>query len=208
MKVQRFVSKVIAVNVLICYDETSKDAVIFDPSGNTKKIFDFISENELNLKAIILTHGHFDHIHAVDKIKDKYNVPIAACDAEVSLLMDANKNYSKVYCGVAMEIDPEIKFLDGDVIEFGTINFKVILTPGHSLGSCCFYNEESKVLITGDTLFLEDVGRTDLDYSAPAKMIPSIKEKLFVLPDDTVVYPGHGDFTTIGHEKVHNRSVI
>ncbi|MFC1769099.1 MBL fold metallo-hydrolase [Nanoarchaeota archaeon] len=168
----------------VLYDD-SKEAVIIDPSFDSKKITDAISENNLKPKFIILTHEHFDHTHSASKLKEEINVKIVA---------------DEVYS------DSDIKVGGGDEIKFGESVIKIISTPGHSPGSICLLIDGN--LFTGDTVFVGGCGRTDLEGSDPEEMRKSI-EKIKELPDDTVIYPGH-DYggtktTTVGKEKENNR---
>ncbi len=152
-----------------------------------------------------MTHGHFDHIWGCKELCRAANgeAKVYACAAERELLSDAHKNVSE-QAGRACTLQADVYVNDGEEITLAGISFKVIATPGHTEGGCCYYFEEAGILVSGDTLFLESVGRTDFPTGSMGTLVRSIKEKLFVLPDETLVYPGHGDSTTIGHEKKYN----
>ena len=156
-----------------------------------------------DMKAILLTHGHFDHIYAVNDLKKRLDVPVYAYADEAVLMGDSWMNRSKAWAE-AMTVKPDILLHDGDELDLAGFHIRVIHTPGHTAGSCCYYFEEEKILIAGDTLFYESYGRTDLDTGSEAAIMRSLREQLFLLPDDVEVYPGHGDSTTIGHEKKYN----
>jgi glyoxylase-like metal-dependent hydrolase (beta-lactamase superfamily II) len=151
--------------------------------------------------AILLTHGHFDHVEAVNYLKNKYNLQVYANIYEKGNLSDASKIY--VFGGgdgQSVNVDKWVE--DGDELTFGELKFKVIHTPGHTVGSTCYLIENH--LIAGDTLFCESIGRCDLPGGSFETIDRSIKTKLYTLPEDTIVYPGHGSTTDIGHEKKYN----
>lgn len=186
----------------ICNTE-NMETVIVDPADNYKGIVSRIEEKGYIPKAVFLTHGHFDHILAAKEICRKYGIKCYGQIEEADIVTDANLNLSTSFMGpFVMELDETLA--DGRIISVGGMDFKVLHTPGHTKGSCCYYIEKENILISGDTLFNQSVGRTDFPTGSMATLLKSIKEKLFVLPDETEVYPGHGDATTIGYEKVNN----
>ena len=190
-------------NTYICYDEQTLDAVVIDPGFESEKILERIKEENIKLKAILLTHGHFDHIGAVDDIRNALGVKAFACKHEKSTLNNSAVNmsaHSKQHGLIDVEADVYLE--DGAVIQAGSLKLKLIHTPGHTRGGACYLINDA--LFSGDTLFSETVGRTDLPFSDTATLLTSIKEKLFTLEDSVVVYPGHGSRTTIGHEKKSN----
>lgn len=190
-------------NCYFLYKEGSNEVIMVDPADKGGVIYEKLSDNGFNVVAIILTHGHFDHIMGVKELKEKSGAKVYAPRADKVLLDDAYVNYSAQWA-YAYTLEADEYFDDGAEYEFAGIKFKVISTPGHTIGSCCFYFEEDKILIAGDTLFCESVGRTDLPTGSMSKLIRSIKEKLMVLPDDVKVYPGHGCSTDIGYERENN----
>ena len=184
-----------------CYIVTvdNKDFII-DPGVNATA---WIKQNTTNPVAVLNTHGHFDHIFGCKSLKKLSEAPIYAYMGEKSLLEDPALNVSdQVGRPYTVKVDHYLE--DGAVIECADIKIKLIATPGHTAGSCCYYIEDAGLLISGDTLFEESVGRSDLPTGNGALLGRSVTEKLFVLPEETRVYPGHGDATTIGHEKQYN----
>jgi len=194
-------------NVYFYYDENTREAVIVDPGGEPLKLKGLIDENGLIIKMIILTHGHFDHIGAVNELREITGAPVYAFEAEKELLVSVDFNESKRIGGKAYTVECDGFFKEGDIIEIGSGSLKVIHTPGHTAGGACFYDEENSVLFAGDTLFKDSVGRYDLATSSGEALMDSIKNRLLKMPDDVRVFPGHNSATTIGREKVHNMVV-
>ncbi|WP_250277704.1 MBL fold metallo-hydrolase [[Clostridium] colinum] len=187
-------------NCYFAIEENTNNAIVIDPGADADKLIDVIEKEKLNLKYIVLTHGHFDHIGACEDIKEKYNTPIVICEGEETLIEHSENNLSHMI-NCKIEIKADIVLKDNDIFKFGDrLSFKVIKTPGHTPGGMCLYFEEEKVLFSGDTLFYGSVGRTDFPYGNSSYLIKSIN-RLKELPDDTVVYCGHGNKTTIGTEK-------
>lgn len=188
-------------NCYVVIDENTKRAMVVDPGGESEKILSVLKYNNATLDYIVLTHGHGDHIGAINEIKSHFDAKICIFYTEAEFLKNKNLNLAD-YVGVQNpNISPEIYLKDEDIITIGSINFKVIHTPGHTSGSICLYNSENKILISGDTLFRNAWGRTDLPTSNFESIIKSIEEKLMILPDDTIVYPGHGKITLIKDER-------
>ena len=184
-------------------EEGFTHCIFFDPADQGQKIYDSLLEKKFKVDLILLTHGHFDHIGGADELRKLSGAKIGCYTKEQALCQDVFLNVANNY-GLDITVTPDIYYQDGDIIEAAGLSCKLIATPGHTTGSCCFYFEEADILICGDTLFEESVGRTDYPGGSTSEIIRSIKEKLFVLPEDTVCYPGHGDLTTIGHEKQYN----
>lgn len=188
-----------------CYILGNPDeAIIIDPGSDAEGIARTLKENNIKAKYIVLTHCHFDHIMAVEELVRKTGVKLIACQNEKENLMRSDINYTDRYSRKPIELVADIYVKDRDIIKSGEYEFKVIETPGHTSGSMCLFCEKEKLLITGDTLFFASVGRCDLATGNESELIKSIKTKLFVLPDDVTVLPGHGENTTIGYEKNNN----
>lgn len=213
LKIGRIVLGTVSTNTYFVYREGSDECIVIDPADYGRQLFANLKKNGLRTTAILLTHGHFDHIWGVEGLKAAANevaqnhgydpVKVYALDEEKPLLNSARINVSE-NAGRACEIEADVYVKDGEEIEISGAKCKVIATPGHTAGGCCFYFEEGGFCVCGDTIFQESVGRTDLPTGSMGTLIRSIKEKLFVLPDETKLYPGHGDSTTVGHEKKYN----
>ena len=194
----------IGTNCYIIFREQLKKAIIVDPGDEGEFILEECRKLSVTPEAILLTHGHFDHIMAVNEIKQAFpEIVIYAGEKEKMLLNDSSVNLS-TSMGRLCSIEADRYVTDGETIDPAGILIHVIATPGHTEGSVCYYMKEEDVLISGDTLFLESLGRTDFPTGDQLKIISSIRGKLFPLPGDTMVYPGHGSVTTIGHEKSYN----
>ena len=193
----------VQTNCYFLINEDTKEVLIVDPADRAQKIIEWINSEGLKPTAILLTHGHFDHIMGVAGVKKEYNIPIYASKDEVEVLANPQINVSTMM-GAYLSMKADKLFSDGDMLELAGMKLKVISTPGHTIGSVCFYMEEEKVLISGDTLFEASVGRSDFPTGSSRQLIESIKTRLFVLPDDTDVFPGHGGTTSIAYEKAHN----
>jgi len=191
-----------AANCYLVYDEKSKEGIVIDPGGDADDIFSKIEELGLEIKYIILTHGHGDHIAGVEELKTYTKAKVAIHKDDEPLLKDGRKNLSSMMAMGTIEFAPDILLEEGDKIIFGDLEAYVIHTPGHTPGGICLRIENT--LFSGDTLFAGSIGRTDFEYSSFEDIMNSIREKLLVLPDDTVVYPGHGPSTTLKMEKQIN----
>jgi glyoxylase-like metal-dependent hydrolase (beta-lactamase superfamily II) len=191
-------------NYIIACEETKKAALIDAAGEDLFKIEDFLTGNNLKLEFILITHGHLDHVAGADEIQRKFKVPVYI-NNEDEFLLNLLEEQLSMYGMLPAKPPKEILDLnDGDIINLGNIEIKVITTPGHSPGGVCFYIPELKKIFTGDTLFEQSVGRTDLPGGNYQQLIQSIKEKLLVLPFDIEVFSGHGSGTTIGEEKLDN----
>lgn len=203
LKIGRLMLGIVQTNCYFVYREGTSDVIFFDPADKGDYIYETLKEKDLHVKGILLTHGHFDHIWGCNKLRELSGAPIYAYEEEKVLCEDAVVNVSE-QVGRPYTVIPDRYLKDGEEITIADMTCKLIATPGHTVGSCCYYFEEAGILIAGDTLFQESVGRTDLATGSAGALVRSIKDKLFTLPDDTKVYPGHGDVTTIGNEKQYN----
>lgn len=203
MKIKRFLTGIISTNCYIAENENTKQAVIIDPAACPKKILDYIDEEGLTIEAILLTHGHFDHIMGIDGFLEHFNVPVYVHEADEPVMKDPRLNQSASYTSGYTFLGAQY-LRDKQTLELAGYQFEVIHTPGHTWGGCCYYVKSEKVLFSGDTLFRCSVGRSDFETSSTSDLMYSVREKLLKLPQDTHVYPGHMGETTIGYEKVHN----
>lgn len=193
----------LSTNCYLIENEKSKELVIVDPASCPKSLREHISEIGYTPKAILLTHGHFDHVMGIDKFVQEYDLPVYLHEEEVQVLANADLNLAGQF-NLSYIYDKGIGVKDGETLQLAGMEFRVIHTPGHTAGGCCYYMEKEKMLISGDTLFEQSVGRTDFPTGSMSVLVRSIREKLLCLPEDTKVYPGHGGETTIGTEKQHN----
>lgn len=189
-----------------CYflsDEGTKECIIIDPGAEAKNLFAYIENKGLKATAILLTHGHFDHILAVDSLKKAFKVPVYAAAAEKEVLLDSDVNLS-IQVGASVTVEADKWLEDGEKFEILGQEMQCILTPGHTCGGMCYYFPKEGILFSGDTLFQESVGRTDFPTGSMSTLIRSVREKLFVLPKAVRVYPGHGMITSIENEAMYN----
>ncbi len=194
----------LACNCYIVGDETTKQGMVIDPGAEGRTILRAVSELGLSIKLIVVTHAHFDHVGAVPAVKEATGAQLAIHEADASMRLGPFARMMASISGgsFSRSSKPERLLRDGDVIEIGGLRFTVLHTPGHSLGGISLYG--NGVVFTGDTLFNYGVGRSDFPGCSHRQLIDSIKSKLMSLPDDTIVYPGHGPPTTIGEEKRGN----
>lgn len=193
----------VATNCYLIINKETKEALLVDPADNALRISNVIEENGCTLKAILLTHGHFDHIMALNDLKKKYNVPVYAHEEEEDVLKQSSLNMSGMV-GQIYTTQADIYVKDGEHLKLAGLDVIVLHTPGHTKGGACYYFPEEKVLMSGDTLFHCSIGRTDFPTGSMSQLVRSVKEQLFVLPDDVQVYPGHDSVTSIGYEKQYN----
>ncbi|MCR5609765.1 MAG: MBL fold metallo-hydrolase [Lachnospiraceae bacterium] len=190
----------IRTNCYIITNKDSNEALIIDPGEEHKRIIEYIEELKVKPIAILLTHGHFDHIRAVNEIAENYHIKVYAGKDELEIINDVELNCSKTFRrDYIAKVDET--FTDGQEVCISDFRFKVLFTPGHTLGSICFYFEQEKVLFSGDTIFNLGVGRTDFPTGSARTLLESINKKLRPLDDDIIVFPGHGEPTTIGYER-------
>lgn len=203
MIVKKFVPIEFAANNYLVYDETAKCGILIDCAGSNEAIFEFVEKHNLNLEAVFITHAHFDHCLGLKEFKGKF--------PSVKIYMP--KDDKALYDNLSMQCDlfgaPKVESVeideyidDSKVLEFCGKKIEIIATPGHSKGSLCYLIEDN--LFSGDTLFYEEIGRCDLPTGSFKEIENSIKNKLFNLEENIKVFPGHGDNTSIEHEKKFN----
>ena len=190
-----------ATNCYIVQDEKSKETMVIDPAGDVDKIVEMLDILQSKLKYIYLTHCHGDHIGGVKELKQRCGGQVITQRLTAENLLDVNVNLT-YYIGIGgLTIETDARVDDNDLLHLGDLEFKVIHTPGHTSGGSCLYCEEEKLLFSGDTLFRGTWGRTDVPSGDFESVINSITKKLMILPDETIVYPGHGKSTMIREEK-------
>ena len=212
VQVKVFTFNLFAENTFVIWDDETKEAAIIDPGNSTneeqKILTNFISSQNLNIKYLINTHCHIDHILGCSFVKKEYNPLYYAPEKDLILLENAHQQAQMFDINFQQPPKPD-KLIDEELeLTLGISKIKFLFTPGHTPGEYCLYLEKEKICITGDVLFKEGIGRTDLwggDYNT---LINSIENKLLTLPDDVIIYPGHGDSSTIGYEKQYNPFLI
>lgn len=204
LSITRLIVGYVSTNCYIVSEADTGKCVIVDPGDNADGIIRKMEELKVSPEAILLTHGHFDHIMAVPELTEKYeDLPVYAYKEEEVLLSDARLNESKGFKRPTVISD--VHYLENnEVLDLLGTKWRVIGTPGHTVGSCCYYMENEGILFSGDTLFDGDCGRTDLATGSTEAIISSIRNVLMQLPDETQVLPGHEGMTTIGRERKYN----
>lgn len=202
MIIKKIVVGELMTNCYLLGCKQTKATAIIDPGAESEKIIKEIDKANLEPKFIILTHGHGDHIGAINGLKKKYNIPVYIHENDKELLENSYLNFSAFMFGKETSIIADKKLKDNDTIVLGNFKIKVLHTPGHTPGSIVL--KCNNILFSGDTLFQNGIGRTDLPGGSYDKIINSIKTKIFSLPDDTIVYPGHGPETNVIEEKTNN----
>lgn len=185
-------------------DGQVKPAVIIDPAADTARIEAMISRYNLRPEAVLLTHGHFDHMLAADAVRKRYGIKVYAGAEERQIMTNESYNLSLPFTGEGMTFEADEYFKPGDDFSFAGFNIRTISVPGHTIGSVCYYFEKEKILFSGDTLFAGSVGRSDFPTGNAGQLNRAIRDKLMGLPDDVKVFPGHGESTTVGYERVNN----
>ncbi|MEE1086648.1 MAG: MBL fold metallo-hydrolase [Schaedlerella sp.] len=203
MVVKRFTIGELWTNCYVVSNEETKECFIVDPPVCEESVLSYLEAQGLELKAIFLTHGHYDHIMGVDGYLEKFSVPVYAHEDEQEVLKDGAKNLSAKF-GAAYEFHGAESVKDGQTLEIAGFKVKVLHTPGHTCGSCSYYIEKEEALFCGDTVFYRSIGRTDFPTSNHAQLIKSAKEKIMTLPKDVKLYPGHMEETSVKHETWYN----
>lgn len=203
MKIEKFVLSAMGTNCYIAVNEESRECFLVDPADYPPELSSHIRTEGYTPTAVLLTHGHFDHIMGLDGLLQEYDIPVYACEAEKEILESAGLNLSSMM-GAGYTFSGAQYVKDEQILDIAGAKIDVIHTPGHTSGGCCYYIAAEGILFSGDTLFHTSVGRSDFPTGSSSRLVRSVRERLFVLPDETRVYPGHMDETTIGYEKKYN----
>ncbi len=208
MKVKKFVNGSIQANCYLFLDEEKHEAMIVDPGSERGKLLQWLKDEAAGykMKYIVDTHGHFDHITA-NSVCDVFQAPLCIHKLDEPFLSDEKLSLLGIGGDMGMFKEADIILHDGDTLKCGSYVFHVIHTPGHTPGGICLYSAKAKIVFTGDSLFYESIGNTDFPGGSMEDLVNSLQTNILTLPDDTVVYPGHGKETTIGHEKYNNAYV-
>lgn len=202
-EVLRYIVGPVCTNCYLLVNHKTGELLVVDPGDQAQLIEKQIEKTGAKPVAILLTHGHFDHAGAAEEFADKYQISIYAHEAERETLEDPGLNL----CGMIGEhkvYRADVFVKDEEVLNLAGFSIRVFFTPGHTIGGCCYYIADEKILFSGDTLFQESVGRTDFPRGSASDLIRAIREKLMPLPDDVTVYTGHDESTLIGYERMHN----
>lgn len=204
MQLQKIPVGMLRTNCYIVMDESSAKVIVIDPGSEAERLMHWIRENQWDVEAILLTHGHFDHIGAVEGLKNHSGAPVYIHKKDAVYLGNPQYNLSASFAGENISCHADHILAGGEELDFVWIKLSVLHTPGHTPGGVCYYEKDQKLLFSGDTLFAGAIGRTDLLNGNHGELIEGIQNKLLCLPEDVAVYPGHGEPTTIGNEKVSN----
>ncbi len=190
-----------------CRAETrqAKDCLIIDPGLEAGELIDFLTEQKLNPVAVVLTHGHIDHIAGVAVLRSRFpEIKVYIHNLDAEMLTEPNINLSAMSGSAFVTEAEDVSLKERDIIDLAGVKLLVLHTPGHTPGGISLYSKEDGVAFVGDTLFADSIGRTDFPGGSMSQLLTSVREKLFTLPEETKVYPGHGPATTIAAEKAHN----
>lgn len=204
MKIEQYCVGEVGTNCYFIINEETKEMLVVDPGDSAPLLAEKIKQEDLKPQAILLTHGHFDHAMAAEELAGIFDIKIYAHEKEKETLEQPELNRSSMMGRKRGVYHADVFVRDGEVLKLAGFELKVLHTPGHTEGGCCYYIEAEKALFCGDTLFCQSVGRTDFPRGSTSQLIRSINEKLMVLPDDVTAYPGHMELTTIGMERKYN----
>ncbi|MCI7107390.1 MAG: MBL fold metallo-hydrolase [Lachnospiraceae bacterium] len=203
LKINQYVVGPVQTNCYFAINDDTKELLVIDPGASPKQLAERIRQETCTPVAILLTHGHFDHATGAEELAKEFDIPIYAYETEKETLEDANLNVSWMM-GESLVFHADKFLKDEQEINLAGFHIRVLHTPGHTKGGCCYYFPYENVVFCGDTLFCTSVGRSDLPGGSASELIRSIQEKLMTLPERTTVYPGHNDVTTIENERMYN----
>lgn len=203
LKVEQYVVGPVQTNCYFAVNDETKEMILIDPGANADRLIQIIEEEKLNPVAILLTHGHFDHAGGAAEVAARFGIKVYAGEHERETLDDPKLNLSG-WTGAETTYHADVFLKDEQEFDLAGFHIRVLFTPGHPVGGCCYYFAYQDALFSGDTLFAQSVGRTDFPKGSASALIRGIKEKLLPLPDEVTVYTGHNDTTTIGTERRYN----
>lgn len=203
LRVEQYVVGPVQTNCYFAINDETKEAIVIDPGAGAEQLAKRLAQGGLKAAAILLTHGHFDHAAGAARLAELCHAKVYAFEKEKETLEKEEDNACWML-GLHETYRADIFLSDEQELELAGFHIRVLFTPGHTKGGCCYYFPYEDVVFSGDTLFEGSVGRTDLQGGSMSQLVRSIQEKLMVLPENTVVYPGHGDETTIGAERMYN----
>jgi len=207
------IHKILPVGLLQCNcsiigDETTREAMVIDPGDNIEDVLAIVRQHNLEVKQIVITHAHIDHVGGAMKLRAQTGAPILLNQNDYALLKMLDVQATWIGVAAPGDVAIEASIADGESLRTGSLTANVLHTPGHTEGSICLYFPAEKLLIAGDTLFARSIGRTDLPGGSYEKIMRSLRDRVLTLPDDTVVIPGHGPRTTIGEEREENPFLV
>lgn len=203
LRVEQYVVGSVQTNCYFAINENTNEVLIIDPGASVGRLAEIIEKEKLNPVAILLTHGHFDHAGGAAELAEHYGIKVYAEEHEKETLENPAINLSG-WEGRELVYHADVFLRDEQEIDLAGFHIRVFHTPGHTVGGCCYYFSYQNVVFSGDTLFAQSVGRTDFPKGSASALIRSIEEKLMPLPDETTVYTGHNEITTIGTERMYN----
>lgn len=203
LRVEQYVVGSVQTNCYFAINENTSEVLIVDPGACAARLAEIIDEKKLNPTAILLTHGHFDHAGGAAELAERYDIKVYAEEHERETLENPTINLSG-WEGREISYHADVFLRDEQEIDLAGFHIRVLHTPGHTVGGCCYYFSYQNAVFSGDTLFAQSIGRTDFPKGSASALIRSIEEKLMPLPDETTVYTGHNEITTIGTERMYN----
>ena len=192
-----------------CYvlrkDDAAQECLVIDPGLEADELLEFLDEQKLNPVAVVLTHGHIDHIAGVAVLRNRFpEIKVYIHNLDAEMLTEPKRNLSAMTGSVFVTGAEDVSVKERDIIDLAGVKLLVLHTPGHTPGGISLYSKQDGIAFVGDTLFADSIGRTDFPGGSMSQLLNSVREKLFPLPEETQVYPGHGPATTIAAEKAHN----
>lgn len=203
LRIENYVVGPVETNCYFAINEETKETIIIDPGASAEKLAEKIKEQQLKPIAVLLTHGHFDHAGAAEKLAKLLDVSIYAHEKEKETLENPQLNLSS-WQGAQEVYHADVYLKDEQELDLAGFHIRVLLTAGHTVGGCCYYFPYQNIVFCGDSLFQSSIGRTDFPKGSASELIHAIRNKLMILPDDTAVYTGHGNSTEIGTERMYN----